>query len=110
MLAERGDGGELPETVQGIIAERLLHGLERKEFVRRERRSSVEGETEHSFAHLLVRDVAYSQIPRAVRAERHRAAAGWIESLGRSEDRAELLAHHYLAALELGAAAGADTS
>src|SRR6266545_4153445 len=149
MLAERGEAGELPETVQGIIAarldalapeekallqdasvigklfwtgaleavsgiegreaEQLLHGLERKEFVRRERRSSVEGETQHSFAHLLVRDVAYSQIPRAVRAERHRAAAEWIESLGRSEDRAELLAHHYLAALELGAAAGWDT-
>jgi class 3 adenylate cyclase len=101
------------ETVSGVDpreAEGLLHALERKEFVRRERRSSVESEAEHSFAHLLVRDVAYSQIPRAARAERHRLAAEWIESLGRSEDRAELLAHHYLAAIELGTAAGSDTS
>jgi len=150
MLAERGETGELPETIQGIIAarldgleaqekallqdasvvgkvfwtgaleavsgvggrdaERLLHGLERKEFVRRERRSSVEGETEHAFAHLLVRDVAYSQIPRRARAERHRAAAEWMESLGRTEDRAELLAYHYLSALELSQAAGIDTA
>ena len=46
-----------------------LHALERKEFVRRERRSSVAGETEYAFAHVLVRDVAYAQIPRAARAD-----------------------------------------
>ena len=34
------------------------------------------------------------------RAERHRRAAEWIDSLGRPEDHAELLAHHYLAALD----------
>ena len=58
-----------------------LHGLERRQFVRRERRSSVAGETQHAFLHLLVRDVAYGQIPRAQRAEKHRLAAEWIESL-----------------------------
>ena len=60
-----------------------LHALERKEFVRRERRSSVAGETEYAFRHALVRDVAYEQIPRAQRAEKHRRAAEWIESLSR---------------------------
>jgi tetratricopeptide (TPR) repeat protein len=56
--------------------------------------------------------VAYGQIPRGARADKHRAAADWIGSLGgeRLEDRAELLAHHYLAALELARAAGMDTS
>ena len=44
-----------------------LHALERKEFVRRERRSSVAGEDEYAFRHVLVRDVAYGQIPRAAR-------------------------------------------
>ena len=48
-------------------AEERLHRLERKEFVRGERRSSVAGETEYAFRHLLVRDVAYGQIPRARR-------------------------------------------
>ena len=38
-----------------------LRGLERKEFVRRERRSSVEGELQYAFRHVLVRDVAYAR-------------------------------------------------
>jgi len=55
-----------------------------------------------------LRDVAYSQIPRAARGERHRGAAAWIESLGRPEDHAEMLAHHYLSALEYARATGRD--
>src|SRR5690242_8020029 len=62
-------------------ADELLRSLVRKEFIRRERRSSVGGEQEYSFAHALVRDVAYAQIPRGDRAAKHRAAASWIESL-----------------------------
>jgi tetratricopeptide (TPR) repeat protein len=85
-----------------------LHALERKEFVQRARRPSVAGETEFSFQHLLVRDVAYGQIPRADRAEKHRLAAEWIESLGRPEDHSEMVAHHYLSAVELARAAGQD--
>jgi tetratricopeptide (TPR) repeat protein len=55
-----------------------------------------------------VRDVAYSQIPRADRARRHRAAAAWIEHKGgeRVEDLADVLAYHYLQALELAEASG----
>jgi tetratricopeptide (TPR) repeat protein len=59
---------------------------------------------------VLVRDVAYGQIPRAARAGKHTAAAGWIESLGRPEDHAEMLAHHYRSALDLARAAGRDTA
>jgi predicted ATPase len=84
----------------------VLHALERKEFVQRERRSSVAGENQYTFRHGLVRDVAYGQIPRARRADKHRLAAGWIEALGRPEEHAELLAHHYLSALEFARASG----
>jgi len=94
-----GDGAALDDR---------LHSLERKQFVRRERRSTVHGEDEHSFRHILVRDVAYSQIPRGDRAEKHKLTAEWIESLGRPEDQSEMLAHHYLQALELTRAAGGD--
>jgi class 3 adenylate cyclase/tetratricopeptide (TPR) repeat protein len=87
-------------------AEELLHGLERREFVNRQRHSSFAAESEYAFRHILVRDVAYGQIPRAARADKHRAAAEWIESLGRPEDNAETVAHHYLTALELMKAAG----
>ncbi|TML57428.1 MAG: adenylyl cyclase, partial [Actinobacteria bacterium] len=90
--------------------EERLRPLVRREFVTRGRRSSVAGETEYEFGHVLVRDVAYGQIPRAERVAKHRRAAEWIESLSpdRSEDRAEMLAHHYLAALEFARAAGID--
>jgi tetratricopeptide (TPR) repeat protein len=88
--------------------ELALHELARKELVRPARTSSMEGESEYSFWHLLVRDVAYSQIPRAERARRHRAAAAWIERKAdeQVEDLAEVLAHHYLQALELAEAVG----
>jgi class 3 adenylate cyclase len=86
--------------------EESLHALARKEFVRRERRPSVEGESEYGFLHLLVRDVAYGQIPKAARSEKHRAVAEWMASLGRAEDHAEMLAHHYLEALAYAQAAG----
>src|SRR6266542_2945354 len=85
-----------------------LHELSRKELVRPARTSSMEGETEYSFWHVLVRDVAYGQVPRAERARRHRSAAVWIERKAgeRVEDLAEVLAYHYLEALELTEAAG----
>jgi class 3 adenylate cyclase/tetratricopeptide (TPR) repeat protein len=92
--------------------EEQLHGLERKEFIRRERRSSVASEGEYAFRHVLVRDVAYAQIPRAARADKHRLAAEWIDSLGagRAEDRAEMLAHHFGAAVEFARASGQETA
>jgi class 3 adenylate cyclase/tetratricopeptide (TPR) repeat protein len=87
-----------------------LHKLEDKQFIRRQRASSVPGEPQYAFAHVLVRDVAYGQIPRAARAGKHVQAAGWIKSLGRAEDHAEMLAHHYLSALDVARAAGQDTA
>ena len=92
------------------MLEESLHALERKGFVRREREASIEGSTEYAFLHLLVRDVAYGQIPRAPRAEKHLATAGWIDGLGRHEEHAEMLAHHYGEAISLTRAAGGETS
>jgi tetratricopeptide (TPR) repeat protein len=85
------------------MIEQRLHTLERKEFLRRERRSAVAAERQYAFRHVLVRDVAYRQLPRAARVDKHRRIAEWIQTLSpdRAEDRAELLAHHYGTALEL---------
>ena len=100
-LAEMG-GRELE------VVEQALHELSRKELVRPARTSSMEGEHEYGFWHVLVRDVCYGQIPRAARASRHQRAAAWIERQAgqRVEDLADVLAHHYLTALELAHAAG----
>jgi class 3 adenylate cyclase/tetratricopeptide (TPR) repeat protein len=96
--------GEVRSTL-----EKRLHSLLRKEFVGRNRRSSVAGEEEYVFRHALVRDVAYEQIPKSKRAEKHRRVAEWIDSLGRTEDHAEMLAHHYAEALDYARSAGQET-
>jgi class 3 adenylate cyclase/tetratricopeptide (TPR) repeat protein len=89
-----------------------LHALERREFLRRERRAAVAGERQYVFRHVLVRDVAYGQLPRGARADKHRRAAEWIQALSpdRAEDRAELLAYHWRAALQFAQATGQDTA
>jgi class 3 adenylate cyclase/tetratricopeptide (TPR) repeat protein len=95
-------GGRDPATVA-----EAFHELVRKELVRPARTSSVAGETELSFWHASIREVAYGQIPREARAGKHRAAAQWIEVLA-GEGNDELLAYHYGHALTLARAAGRD--
>ena len=89
-----------------------LYSLERKEFVRRDHRSAVAGAQQYVFVHALVRDGAYGQMPRLARAEAHRRVAAWIDALpsDRAEDRAEMLAHHLVQAVEFGRAAGLDVT
>jgi class 3 adenylate cyclase/tetratricopeptide (TPR) repeat protein len=82
-----------------------LRALERKELIRLASSSSIADETEWTFGHVLIRDVAYAQVRRSERAEMHTAAAEWVESLGRPDEHAELVAHHYVTALELAPAA-----
>ena len=96
-------GEREPESVTSTLRE-----LSRKELVRPLRQSSMAGEAEYTFWHVLARDVAYNQLPRASRADRHVAAAKWIESKApeRVEDLADVLAYHYASALELARAAG----
>ena len=90
--------------------ELALHELGRKELVRPARISSMEGEQEYGFWHLLVRDVCYAQIPRSSRAARHQAAAAWIERQAgdRVDDLSDVLAYHYVQALDLARAAGEE--
>jgi predicted ATPase len=92
------------------VVRRDLNELVRREFVRPLRVSSMEGEDEFSFWHALVRDVAYQQIPRSPRAEKHVAVGAWVEEVAadRLEDHAEILVHHYGQALELVRSAGGE--
>jgi class 3 adenylate cyclase len=78
-----------------------LRELERRELLGRLPGSRVAGEVEVCFRHVLVHEVAYGQLPRAARVDRHRRAAGWLDGLApdRTAERAELLAHHYTQAL-----------
>jgi class 3 adenylate cyclase/tetratricopeptide (TPR) repeat protein len=100
-LAAVGDRGR--DEVHAGVGE-----LVRRELVRPIRLSSMEGDEEFSFWHVLVRDVAYQQIPRGPRALKHVAAAEWIERTAkdRVSDHAEILVHHYEHAHTLALAAG----
>ena len=84
--------------------EHALHELARKELVRPSRQSSMEREAEYAFWHVLVRDVAYQQIPRAQRAAKHLAAADWLEATAGAQ--VDELAYHANEALTLARATG----
>ena len=88
--------------------ERDLDALADQQFVRPNADSSMRDDHEFSFWHAIVRDVCYSQIPRAGRATRHRRAAAWIERRAgeRLDDLADVLAHHHTQALSLDEARG----
>jgi class 3 adenylate cyclase/tetratricopeptide (TPR) repeat protein len=101
--------------VAGATREQVDEGLQtlvRREFVDGRQESSLADEAAHAFRHPLIREVAYEQIPRARRAELHWLAAEWVETLpaDRAEGRAELLAHHYVQALEYARATGEETA
>jgi predicted ATPase len=57
----------------------LLAALERRDLVRRETVSAIEGQQQYTFTHVLIRDVAYDLLPRAGRRERHEHFARFFE-------------------------------
>jgi class 3 adenylate cyclase len=77
-----------------------LRTLRRREFVLERLSSSIAGQTEFVFKHVLIRDVAYESLPRRERGRAHAATAAWIEQTSgdRVAEYVELLAHHYDAA------------
>jgi tetratricopeptide (TPR) repeat protein len=69
--------------------------------------SSLE-EAAYGFSHALIREVAYSRLPRLDRARRHLSAGRAIEDRAgaRSSEHAELLARHFATSFELASATG----
>jgi class 3 adenylate cyclase/tetratricopeptide (TPR) repeat protein len=62
--------------------------------------STIAGEREYMFKHILTRNVAYESLPRRDRSAAHTRVAHWIERTAgeRRPEFVELLAHHYSAA------------
>jgi class 3 adenylate cyclase len=89
--------------------EDILSGLEHRELVSSRVGSTIAGEREFAFKHILTRDVAYETLPRRERGRAHGIVAGWIEDVAgeRRREFADLLAHHHQEAYE---AARADPS
>jgi class 3 adenylate cyclase len=83
-----GDGAALSEA---------LERLEERELVQSRLGSSIAGEPEYLFKHILTREVAYESLPRRERGAAHAAVAAWIEETAgaRAREFVELLAYHW---------------
>ncbi len=91
-----GPVGRLLESDRGRLDETFMHLVER-ELVLSRLSSSIAGEPEFIFKHVLTREVAYESLPRRDRSGAHAAVASWIEETAgaRRGEFAELLAYHY---------------
>jgi class 3 adenylate cyclase len=79
-----------------------LAALERRDLIRRDAVSRIEGDHQWSFKHVLIRDVAYDLQPRARRREGHRHVAEFIEeSTPEVGEAGAALARHWRGAGEL---------
>jgi tetratricopeptide (TPR) repeat protein len=72
-----------------------LGELERRDFVAHQAESTVADDDEYAFKHILMRDVAYGQVPKGRRAELHVRFAEWVTGLPSSADEfVEIVAWH----------------
>jgi len=79
-----------------------LAALERRDLIRRDAVSRIEGDEQWAFKHVLIRDVAYDLQPRARRREGHRHIAEFIEeSTPEVGEAGAALARHWRGAGEL---------
>jgi class 3 adenylate cyclase/tetratricopeptide (TPR) repeat protein len=81
-----------PTDVDGPLAV-----LEARDLVRRDTTSQLVGDVQFTFKHMLIREVAYSTLPRAVRRDRHAAVARQVEATveGAEETLPAILAYHW---------------
>jgi len=87
---------------------RDLKALVTLSVVRHVGRSSLSGQAEYAFTHVLLRDAAYEQLRKPARASKHLAAADWLEQWMSAgvDELAEVLAYHCDTALALAVQAG----
>jgi class 3 adenylate cyclase/predicted ATPase len=103
------EGSLLPlARSEGRDLGRALTSLQEKDILAPGAEGRLAGERELAFKHVLIRDVAYGMLPKAVRARKHFEVGSFIEE--RSGDRTDevgpLLAEHYGRAAALGQEGG----
>ena len=95
---------------EGIELGSTLATLEEKDLIVPSARSRLAGEREYAFKHVLIRDVAYGMLPKAVRCRKHAEVGEFIRE--RAGERIDafvgLVAEHYARAATLGAEAGLE--
>ncbi len=100
---------ELAER-EGQDLDRALSRLQEKDILAAGAESRLAGERELAFKHVLIRDVAYGMLPKAVRCRKHFEVGRFIEDRAgdRTDEVVALLAEHYGRSAALGADAGVD--
>src|SRR5437763_10329367 len=79
----------------------LLFALEGRDLIRRQTVSSIEGDQQFMFKHVLIRDVAYDLLPRARKRERHAQVAEFLQEVtSETGEAAAALARHWRGAGE----------
>ena len=90
--------GSLVATSELSAAEAAaaLARLQERDLVEERPTSSVAGEREFAYTHALIREVAYTTLPKASRSANHLRFARWIEQTAQDTDEfLTVLAHHY---------------
>jgi tetratricopeptide (TPR) repeat protein len=88
-----GAVAHLNETRDGLDHD--LSMLERRDLIQAAESSTIESEDEYVFKHILIRDVAYGELPKARRAALHSRIADWISALpGAGDQYVEIVAYH----------------
>ncbi len=95
---------------EGLDLGLALANLEEKDLLVLSASSRLAGEREYAFKHVLIRDVAYSMLPKSVRCRKHVEVAEFFrERAGeRSDGVIGLIAEHFARAAALGSEAGLD--
>ena len=83
---------------------RALTVLQEKDILAPGAEGRLAGERELAFKHVLIRDVAYGMLPKAVRSRKHFEVGAFIEERAgdRTDEMVALLAEHYGRAASLG--------
>ncbi|MEU7384800.1 MULTISPECIES: BTAD domain-containing putative transcriptional regulator [unclassified Streptomyces] len=75
-----------------VEATRVLEDLVQGKLMTRGSSGAAQERSEYTFRHVLVQDIAYSQLSRDDRAKRHRRAADWLATTPSADP--DLVAHH----------------
>ncbi|HEX8855977.1 MAG TPA: tetratricopeptide repeat protein, partial [Thermoleophilaceae bacterium] len=95
---------------EGAELGQALAALQSKDIFLPGEAGTLAGEPELAFKHVLIRDVAYGMLPKAVRARKHFEVGDFIETRAgdRTDEVVALLAEHYGRAATLGREARVD--
>jgi class 3 adenylate cyclase/tetratricopeptide (TPR) repeat protein len=87
---------------------RALAALQQKDILATSSEERLEGERELAFKHVLIRDVAYGMLPKAVRSRKHFEVGTFLEERAgdRTDEVVARLAEHYGRAAALGREGG----